>query len=214
MKNLATIAIVDDHRNIRELIADLLTEESRFKCIGLFPDAITAIRELPELKPDIVLMDINMPGINGIECIQKLKPLTPTTNFIVLTVYNEADYIFDALSAGAVGYLLKRSIADELIPALNNVVNGGSPMNGEIARKVVLSFQSTKKRATQTEKLEELSARETEVLNLLGRGRLFKEIADELGISLPTVNTYIRRIYEKLHVHSRAEAVAKLTGMH
>ncbi|MBN2162039.1 MAG: response regulator transcription factor [Pontiellaceae bacterium] len=214
MKNLATIAIVDDHRSTRELVADMLQEESRFKCIGLFPDAIAAMRGLPELMPDIVLMDINMPGMKGIECIRELKPQMPKTNFVILTVYNESDYIFDALSAGAVGYLLKRSIVDELIPALEEVARGGSPMNGEIARKVVQRFHTTEEAPTaKQDKLEELSEREMEVLTLLARGRLCKEIADELGISTNTVNTYNRRIYEKLHVHSRAEAVAKYNRM-
>ncbi len=214
MKNLATIAIVDDHRSTRELVADLLQEESRFKCVGLFPDAITAMRGLPELNPDIVLMDINMPGMKGIECIRELKPQMPDTNFVILTVYNESDYIFDALSAGAVGYLLKRSIVDELIPALEEVARGGSPMNGEIARKVVQRFHTAEEApTTRKDKLEELSEREMEVLTLLARGRLCKEIANELGISSNTVNTYNRRIYEKLHVHSRAEAVAKYNRM-
>lgn len=214
MKNLATIAIVDDHRSTRELVADMLQEESRFKCIGLFPEAKSAIRNLPELTPDIVLMDINMPGMKGIECIRELKPKMPNTNFVILTVYNESNYIFDALAAGAVGYLLKRSIVDELIPALEEVVRGGSPMNGEIARKVVQRFHSENETViTKKGILEELSEREMEVLTLLARGRLCKEIADELDISPNTVNTYNRRIYEKLHVHSRAEAVAKLTEL-
>ena len=127
----------------------MLQEESRFKCIGLFPDAKSALQNLPQLKPDIVLMDINMPGMKGIECIRELKPQMPDTNFVILTVYNESDYIFDALSAGAVGYLLKRAIVEELIPALEEVARGGSPMNGEIARKVVQRFHTAEEAPPQ-----------------------------------------------------------------
>ncbi len=214
MKNIATVAIVDDHRSTRELVAAMLQNESRLKCIGSFPAAITAMHRLPELKPDIVLMDINMPGMKGIECIRRLKPKMRDTNFVILTVYNEPEYIFDALSAGVVGYLLKRDVADELIPALKEVTRGGSAMSGEIARKVVQRFHKPVKSPTeQKDKLGKLSERQMEVLNLLARGRLCKEIAHELGISTNTVNTHNRRIYEQLHVHSRAEAVAKYTRM-
>ena len=179
----------------------------------MFPDAAAAMKEIPALKPSIVLMDINMPGKNGIECVGELKPLMPDTDFVILTVYDQTDYIFKALSNGAVGYLLKRSIVSELIPALEEVAAGGSPMDSDIARKVVQSFQRGGNQTIPGDELSELSEREMEVLSRLAQGRLSKEIADELGISIHTVNTYLRRIYEKLHVHSRAEAVAKFAGI-
>ena len=213
MNEPVTIAIVDDHKSTRELIADLIRDESRFECVGVFPDAAAAMKDIPALKPSIVLMDINMPGKNGIECVGELKPLMPDTDFVILTVYDQTDYIFKALSNGAVGYLLKRSIVSELIPALEDVAAGGSPMDSDIARKVVQSFQRGGNQTIPGDELSELSEREMEVLSRLARGRLSKEIADELGISIHTVNTYLRRIYEKLHVHSRAEAVAKFTGI-
>ncbi|MBN2162105.1 MAG: response regulator transcription factor [Pontiellaceae bacterium] len=214
MKNLITVAIVDDLRSTRERVADMLREEPMFKCVGSFPDAVTALRRLPKLRPDIVLMDINMPGMKGIECIRRLKPKMADTSFVILTSCKASDSVFDALSAGAVGYLLKRAIADELVPALREVARGGSRMTGEIARKVVQRFHAkTEDPDTGMGLLEELSGRQKEVFSLLARGRLCKEISDELGISIHTVNAYNRRIYEKLRVHSRAEAVAKYNRM-
>jgi DNA-binding NarL/FixJ family response regulator len=144
--------------------------------------------------------------MSGIECVRRLKPLLPETQFVMLTVYEDADHIFDALAAGACGYLLKQTPFNELLNALKEVHAGGSPMTSNIARKVVQSFQQFHPASSDA---EELSPREHEVLDLLARGYLYKEIAEALGISVPTVNTYIRRIYEKLHVRSRAQAVAK-----
>ncbi|VGO13300.1 Transcriptional regulatory protein DegU [Pontiella desulfatans] len=214
MKKNITVCIVDDDRGTRELISELISEEKdRFSCLNLYPNAEEAIAGLPADAPDIVLMDINMPGANGIECIRQLKPSLPATNFVILTVYDEAEYIFEALAVGAVGYLLKRTIVTDLLLALEDAASGGSPMDSTIARKVVQSFQKPNGNKLPSE-LDELSERETQVLNLLARGRLYKEIADELDISIHTVHTYIRRIYEKLHVHSRTEAIAKLTGFH
>ncbi len=213
MNEPVTIAIVDDHKSTCELIADLIRDEARFECVGVFPDAAAAMKEIPALKPSIVLLDINMPGKNGIECVGELKPLMPDTDFVILTEYDQTDYIIKALSNGAVGYLLKRSIVSELIPALEEVAAGGSPMDSDIARKVVQSFQRGGHQTIPCDEFSELSEREMEVLSRLARGRLSKEIADELGISVNTVNTYLQRIYEKLHVNSRAEAVAKFTGI-
>ena len=169
--------------------------------------AESALATLPAAKPEVVLMDINLPGLNGIECVRQLKPLLPDTQFLMLTVYEDADHIFNALMVGATGYLLKQTPRNELLAALKQVHAGGSPMTSNIARKVVQSFQRHSQAADAAD--VELSPREAEVLELLARGYLYKEIAEALAISLPTVNTYIRRIYEKLHVRSRAQAVAK-----
>ena len=167
--------------------------------------------KLPAEKPTVVLMDINLPGVNGIECVRRLKPLLPDTQFVMLTVYEDPEHIFNALEAGASGYLLKRMPRAELLVALKDVHAGGSPMTSNIARKVVQSFRRTE---TQPSDAVDLSPREREVLDLLARGYLYKEIAESLQISVPTVNTYIRRIYEKLHVRSRSQAVAKFTHVH
>lgn len=177
-----------------------------FSCLSDHATAESALVRLPAQRPQVVLMDINLPGLSGIECVRRLKPQLPDTQFVMLTVYEDADHIFDALAAGASGYLLKQTPRDELLTALKDVHAGGSPMTSNIARKVVQSFRKHQIGAPAG---EELSRREHEVLDLLAHGFLYKEIADSLGICVPTVNTYIRRIYEKLHVHSRAQAVAK-----
>jgi len=151
-------------------------------------------------------MDINLPGMSGIEAVRKLKHVLPATQFVMLTVYEDADHIYDALAAGATGYLLKQTPRDELLAAVEEVHRGGSPMTSNIARKIVQSFRHETAAASTD---QELSSREQEVLELLSRGYLYKEIADLLNIATVTVNTYVRRIYEKLHVRSRAQAVAK-----
>ncbi len=211
MSDKKTVVIVDDDRGTRELIADQLAESDEFECLELYSSPDKAIKGILASEPDIVLMDINMPGMTGIECVEQLKPWLPNTDFIMLTVYNEAEFIFKALAAGAVGYLLKRSVAEGLIDALRDAVAGGSPMDLSIARLVVQSFQKPKKKIDA--EISELSDRQQQVLQLLARGKPYKLIADELDLSIHTVQTYIRRIYEKLHVNSRAEAVAKLTGL-
>ncbi|MDE3068768.1 MAG: response regulator transcription factor, partial [Verrucomicrobiota bacterium] len=165
-----------------------------------------ALARLPHDKPDVVLMDINLPGMNGVECVRQLKPLAPQVQVMMLTVYEDTENIFNALAAGASGYLLKRTPGRELLEAIREVHRGGSPMTTHIARKVVSSFQRTPAAATSA---EALSPREQEVLDCLAQGFLYKEIADKLGISYETVHTYIRRIYEKLQVRTRTEAVAK-----
>jgi DNA-binding NarL/FixJ family response regulator len=153
-----------------------------------------------------VLMDINLPGMSGVDAVKKLKTILPDTQFVMLTVYEDADHIYNALAAGATGYLLKETPRQELLSAVENVHSGGSPMTSNIARKVVQSFGQSR---VSTSEAEDLSPREQEVLDLLARGYLYKEIAERLKISVPTVNTYVRRVYEKLHVRSRAQAVAK-----
>jgi DNA-binding NarL/FixJ family response regulator len=157
-------------------------------------------------------MDINLPGINGVECVRKLKPLLPRTQVIMLTVYQNTDHIFKALAAGATGYLLKQTPPAELLAAIRDVNAGGSPMSGHIARKIVQSFQESAADKRDAAQAESLSPREAEVLDLLAKGFLYKEIADQMKISYATVHTHIRHVYEKLHVRSRTEAVAKHLG--
>jgi DNA-binding NarL/FixJ family response regulator len=162
--------------------------------------------KLPSEKPEVVLMDINLPRMSGIECVRQLKTVMPETQFLMLTVYEDSDHLFNALAGGASGYLLKRTLREELIEALKDVHSGGSPMSSNIARKLVQSFRRSPE---QVDGVEDLTPREREVLRLLAAGDLYKEIADHLRISITTVNAHVRRIYEKLHVRSRAQALAK-----
>jgi DNA-binding NarL/FixJ family response regulator len=200
-----SVAIVEDDVPAREILAGWIRDTEGFRCAGEYDDAETALSRLPGENPSVVLFDINLPGMNGIECVRRLKPRLPDTQFVMVTVYEDANHIFDALSAGASGYMLKQTKRNELIEALKDVHAGGSPMSSQIARKVVQSFRRSE---SQTDATNDLSPREREVIELLARGYLYKEIAEKLAISVPTVNTYIRRIYEKLHVRSRAQAVA------
>lgn len=200
-----TIAVVEDDVSIREVLVSWLRKADGFACVGEFPDAESAIAGLPSLKPHITLVDINLPGRDGVECVKTLKPLLPETQFVMLTVYENSNYIFGALLSGATGYLLKHTPREELLTALREVHAGGSQMSSLIARKVVQALQPLKPKAKA---IDQLSKRETEVLSLLAKGYMYKEISDMLGINLTTVNSYIRRIYEKLHVQSRGQAVA------
>jgi len=200
-----TVSVVEDDAPSRKMMVNWVNNTKGFKCASHHASGESALQQLPEIKPNVVLMDINLPGINGIECVNRLKPTLPETQFVMLTVYEDSDHIFRALQSGASGYLLKETPRAELFAALESVHHGGSPMTSNIARKVVRSFQVPPTNPA----IEDLSPREREVLDLLARGYLYKEIADALSISVPTVNTYIRRIYEKLHVRSRAQAVAK-----
>lgn len=203
-----TVSIVEDDAPLRGILNEWICGTEGFKCVGLYENAEAALEALPRQTPSVVLMDINMPGMNGIECVRRLKPQMPDTQFMMLTVYEDPDHIFKALSSGASGYLLKRTPRAELLAALRDVHAGGSPMSSNIARKIVQSFQRFNSSPTEP---DNLSPREREVLELLARGYLYKEIADALHISVPTVNTHIRRIYEKLHVRSRSQAIAKFT---
>ncbi len=200
-----TVAIVEDDAGTREALGRVLGRSRGFRCVGSYASGEEALRELPELQPEVILMDINLPGINGVECVRQLKALQPAFHIVMLTVYEDSDLIFEALAAGATGYLLKRTPPAELLDAIRDVHAGGAPMSSHIARKVVQSFQSVPP-ATET---DTLSPREQEILDWLAQGFLIKEIAGHLGIGFDTVRTYIRRIYEKLQVHSRAQAVAK-----
>jgi DNA-binding NarL/FixJ family response regulator len=200
-----TVAVVEDDLSIREELVSWLREDSGFGCVGEFPEAESAIARLADTRPNVALVDINLPGKSGIECVRALKPLLPETQFVMLTVYEDATHIFDALAAGATGYLLKHTPREALINALRFVHSGGSPMTSNIARMVMQAMHQPG-RGTKTS--EQLSKRQNELLALLAQGYLYKEIAETMGLSLPTVNTYIRRIYEKLHVQSRGQAVA------
>ncbi len=200
------VSIIEDDAQARRILAGWISHAPGFRLSGDWGDAETALAALPERKPDVVLMDINLPGMSGVEAVKKLKLVLPDTQFVMLTVYEDADHIYNALAAGATGYLLKETPRQELLKALEDVHHGGSPMTSNIARKVVQSFGQTHAPSSAA---DNLSAREQEVLDLLARGYLYKEIAERLNISVPTVNTYVRRVYEKLHVRSRAQAVAK-----
>jgi DNA-binding NarL/FixJ family response regulator len=205
-----TISIVEDNDKLRGTLAKVIGRAEGFKCVSDYGSAEDALADLPKVKPNVVLMDINLPGMNGVECVRKLKVLLPQTQVMMLTVYEDTDNIFAALAAGASGYMLKRTPAKELIEAIHEMLRGGSPMTTHIARKVVLSFQKSAATAAKTAgELSELSEREQQVLDLLAQGLIYKEIAEKLEISYETVHTYIRRIYEKLQVRTRTEAVAK-----
>ena len=207
---MITVSIVDDEAKLRQTIATFVNGSPGFKCASTYGSAEAALTQIPGEKPDVVLMDINMGGMSGIECVEKLKELSPDIQILMLTVYEDTEKIFRALAAGANGYLLKRSSPTKLLAAIREVHAGGSPMTSSIARKVVASFQKQKTASDATgEKAGQLSPREMAVLDGLARGWTYKQIAAELEISIDTIRTYIRRIYEKLHVQSRTEAVAK-----
>ena len=202
------VSIVEDDASARGILNEWICGAEGFKCVGVHESAEAALAALPQEKPSVVVMDINMPGMSGIECVRRLKPQLPATQFVMLTVYEDPDHIFKALSSGASGYMLKRTPRAELLTAIKDVYAGGSPMSSNIARKIVQSFQRFTPSPAEP---DNLSPREREVLELLARGYLYKEIAEALHISVPTVNTHIRRIYEKLHVRSRSQAVARFT---
>ncbi len=203
---MISVSIVDDEKELRQSIATFINGSPGFRCVSTYGNGESALQGLPEDKPDVVLMDINLGQMNGIECVRQLKVLVPDMLIVMLTIYEDTDQIFEALSAGASGYLLKRLSPTKLLHAIREVHSGGSPMSSSIARKVVASFQKT---GRVGEKLPSLSPRAEMVLNCLSKGLTYKQIADQLGISIDTIRTYLRRIYEKLHVQSRTEAVAK-----
>ena len=203
---MISVSIVEDSDKLRETLVRVLNRADGFRCVSHYANAEDALKDLPQAKPDVVLMDINLPGMNGVECVRQLKKIAPEIQVMMLTVYEDTENIFDALAAGASGYMLKRTAGKELLEAIEEVKRGGSPMTTHIARKVVQSFQRSAAAEAQTESLSE---REQQVLDLLSQGLIYKEIAEKLGISYETVHTYIRRIYEKLQVRTRTEAVAK-----
>jgi DNA-binding NarL/FixJ family response regulator len=201
-----TVSIVEDNDQLRATLARLISRADGFQCLSHFPSAEAAMEALPKERPEVVLVDINLPGINGVEFVRRLKQAAPEILALMLTAYEDTENIFNALAAGAAGYLLKRAPRTELLEAIREVRRGGSPMTTHIARKVVQSFQ---KAGPSPQSGDNLSTREQEVLDCLSQGFLYKEIAEKLGISYETVHTYIRRIYEKLQVRTRTEAVAK-----
>lgn len=202
-----TISIVEDDPELNSMFSVWLKQSKGLRLLSSFRDGESAMAALPAQSPEVVLMDINLPGVDGVECVRRLKPLMPETQFMMVTVYEDAKRIVSALAAGATGYLLKRATEQELLEAIDEMHSGGSPMTTSIARKVVQYFQQPI--PLHSPASIPLAPREQQVLDLIVRGYVNKEIADQLQISIPTIKTYIRRIYEKLHVRSRAEAVAK-----
>jgi DNA-binding NarL/FixJ family response regulator len=201
------IAIIEDDDWIRENLASLIEKTQGFACSGCYPSGEDAIAQISQdHPPDVVLMDINLPKMNGIECVRRLKVLIPSSQIVMLTVYEDTEKIFDSLLAGASGYLLKRTPQAEILQAVAEVHRGNSPMTGHIARKVVQYFNE---RGSAEKEIEKLSKREREVLDRLAQGMPYKEIADVLTVSINTVQMHVKGIYTKLHVHSRGEAVAK-----
>lgn len=207
--NPIAVSIVDDESGLRESILGFLKTAKNFRCVSQYAQAEEALKGLPSDKPDVVLMDIKMKGMDGIECVRRLKALMPEVQVIMLTVFEDTELIFNALKAGANGFLLKRQPPAKLAEAIREVMDGGSPMSAPIARKVVHLLQAGNLRSETPAESFDLSAREREVLEQLAAGQVYKQIADSLNVSPHTVRSYVRRIYEKLHVHSRTEAVAK-----
>lgn len=205
---MITIDIVEDNSRLAGGLKHRLSRIDDFRVRSVFPDGEEAFLTLPRLPPDVLIVDLNLPGMSGVELIARLKVSVPTVHFLVLTMYEDAGLIFEALKAGATGYLLKRASIEELADAIRQIHAGGAPMSPSIARQVVQSFQSLGAQVAEAG----LSQREREVLDHLSRGALYKEIASDLSVSIDTVRSHIRKIYEKLQVHSRSQAVAKYLG--
>lgn len=202
-----TVYIVEDSSVICASLESVIASAPDLRCVGTSANAEQALRAIPKNVPDVVLMDIELPGMSGIECTAQLKRMIPNLRVLILTVYKDHDQIFKALEAGASGYLLKRSSVEEIIRGIRDVKEGGAPMTAEIAAKVVQSFHKTGPAVGPS--VQSLTARESEILGLLAQGYVAKEIADKLGISYETVRDHLAHIYEKLHVRSRTEAVIK-----
>jgi len=204
--NKITVGIVEDNFEVSQSLELLLNSTDEYLCIGTCPNTVTALETLPGLNPDVILMDINLPDESGIECIKKLKPHLQQTQIVMLTMYEDSEKVFEALASGAIGYLLKRTTKENLLSAIKEAHNGGSPMSMEIARMVVKSFASVQK---VNEVKAMLTEREWEILEHLAKGKRYKEIAASLFISTETVRSHLRNIYEKLQVRSSTEAVLK-----
>ncbi len=202
------VVIIEDIREIREGLQILIDTSEGFSCNRTFATAEQALAELPGHCADVVLMDIHLPGMSGIEAVRKLKTQCATTQFIMSTIYEDDDNIFESLKAGASGYLLKKTAPSRILDAITEVFNGGSPMSSQIARKVIASFQQK----SSIDEVNILTPKEKEILKALAKGLRYKEIADEMNISIETVRSHARKIYEKLHVQSRTEALNKVYG--
>jgi len=200
------VSIVEDNDQIREGLSALINGSTGFQCVATYPTAEKALKYLPAHKPDVVLMDILLPGMSGIECVRELKKLLPNLQLMMLTIYEDDDNVFKSIVAGASGYVLKKTPPSELLEAITDLHNGGSPMSDRIARKVVLAFQQMGKSSEET---ENLTQRESEILSYVAKGYHDKEIAEKLFLSSETVRTHLRNIYKKLHVRSRTEATLK-----
>jgi len=201
-----TVCIVEDDQRVRESMAVLINGADNVRCIATYGTGEAAVEDIPRKKPDVVLMDINLPGMSGIDCVKKLKAQLPKLQVLMLTMYEDDEKVFQSLVAGASGYLVKRTTPAELLKAIEEVHSGASPMSGKIARTVVEYFQTLQSTKPQQ---QYLSKREEEILGLLVKGYRYKEIADALSIGYETVRSHLKNIYEKLHVHSRTEAVVK-----
>ena len=200
------VAMVEDDEEIRFNLGEAVAAHRGFRLVGSYRDAESALKSLPEVKPRVVLMDINLPGMDGVQCVRRLKALLPNVEFIMLTVYQDSLLLFQSLMAGASGYLLKRISPDKLLLAIREVCEGGAPMTPGIARRIVQHFQQA---PSPTSNLARLTPREKDVLDQLARGLCYKEVADSLHIGTGTLQTHIHKVYEKLQVHSRTEAVVK-----
>jgi DNA-binding NarL/FixJ family response regulator len=200
------VAVVEDNRALREQLVQILNSGNDIRCVGAYASAEEALKQLPAVNPDVVLMDIQLPGMSGIECVTHLKTLAPSIQIIMVTIYEDSERLFRALKAGATGYLVKSAPPKLLLEAVRDVYGGGSPMSSHIARKVVQHFQRL---GPSPAEAENLSPREQQVLTLLASGFLYKEIGDKLKIGVETVRTYVKSICQKMHVRNRIEAVAK-----
>lgn len=212
MKEIS-VCIVDDNKELRNALEEIITMSQGYKCLGTIGGAEDAVNQIPLLRPDVVLMDINLGSTEtGIDAVRVLKPRMPDTNFMMCTVYEEDEKIFEALSAGASGYILKKTDPSRMLEAIRELYEGGAPMSSQIARKVVAAFRLKENETTVAGELDLLSAREKEILELLARGLMYKEIATQLFLSPETVRKHVYHIYEKLHVNNRVAAVNKFYG--
>lgn len=208
MSHKIRVVVFDDHPVIRDNIEMLVDAEDDMMCVGMFPDCSDIEKKIEKSNPDVIIMDIQMPGVNGIEGVKQIKKKFPDSRILMQTVFEDEQKVFDSIYAGASGYILKKSSAEEIVKAIRDTYAGGSPMTPTIAVKVLEKFRSNFGAADESE-INLLSEREKEILSLLSRGKSYKMIADELNISYHTVDSHIRKVYEKLHVHSMTEAVDK-----
>jgi len=207
MENIS-VCVVEDNKDIRQALEQIIMMTDGYRFAGSFTSAELALVGIPKIKPNVVLMDINLGGMSGIECVRQLKPRIPEILYMICTVYEEDEKIFEALEAGASGYILKKTAPGKLLEAIKELYEGGAPMSSQIARKVVAAFQSK----SLSSPLDVLSRREKEILELIAKGMLYKEISQQLNIAQETVRKHVYHIYEKLHVSNRIEAVNKYFG--